>query len=199
MKLLYDFFPIFLFFVAFKLFGIYIATAITMLGSLLQVGIYWLQYRKFEVLHLITLATIVLLGSITLLLHNEVFIKWKPTAIYWIFAVVFLGSRFVGKKPLIQRLLDTQITLPILIWQRLNLAWVTFFTMMGGINVYVLYHFSTNTWVNFKLFGALGMTIAFLIAQAIYMSRYLDQKQNNVPSSLTISRQTSPKPASNDS
>jgi intracellular septation protein len=197
MKLLYDFFPIFLFFIAFKLFGIYIATAVTMLGSLIQVGIYWLQHRKFENLHLITLGTVVLLGGTTLLLHNELFIKWKPTAIYWIFALAFLGSQFIGKKPLIQRLLGTQITLPILIWQRLNLAWIVFFSVMGIINVYVLYHFSTNAWVNFKLFGSLGMTIVFLIAQAIYMSRYLDQKQGHTHSSLPISPASS-KPASND-
>lgn len=175
MKLLFDFFPIFLFFVAFKWFGIYIATAVTMAASLLQVGAYWLKHHKFEGLHLITLVIVILLGGTTLFLHNELFIKWKPTAIYWIFALTFLASQFVGKKTLIQRLLDTQITLPISIWRRLNLSWVTFFTVMGIVNVYVIYHFSTNAWVNFKLFGALGMTIVFLIAQAIYMSRYLQQ------------------------
>lgn len=180
MKLLFDFFPIFLFFIAFKWFGIYIATAVTMVGSLLQVSIYWLKHRKFEGLHLITLAIVVLLGGTTLLLHNELFIKWKPTAIYWTFALSFLGSQFIGKKPLIQRLLDTQITLPVLIWRHLNLSWALFFSIMGIVNVYVIYHFSTNAWVNFKLFGSLGMTIIFLIAQAIYMSRYLEQKQDNI-------------------
>jgi intracellular septation protein len=177
MKLLYDFFPIFLFFIAFKWCGIYIATAVTMAGSLLQVGIYWLKHRRFEGLHLLTLVIVVLLGSTTLLLHNELFIKWKPTAIYWVFALAFLGSRFIGKKPLVQRLLDSQITLPILVWQRLNLAWAGFFILMGVINVYVIYNFSTDAWVNFKLFGALGMTLVFLIGQAIYMSRYMDQQQ----------------------
>jgi intracellular septation protein len=151
-----------------------------MLGSLLQVGIYWIQHKKFETLHLITLAIVMLLGSTTLLLHNELFIKWKPTAIYWIFAVVFLLSQCIGKKLLIQRLLDNQITLPIIIWKRLNLAWVIFFISMGALNLYILYHFSTNTWVNFKLFGALGMTIVFIILQAIYMSRYLDHKHNHL-------------------
>jgi intracellular septation protein len=187
MKLLYDFFPIFLFFIAFKLFGIYIATSVTMLGSLLQVAVYWIQYRKFESLHLVTLAIVIVLGSTTLLLHNELFIKWKPTAIYWIFAFVFFGSAFIGKKPLIQGLLDKQITLPIVIWQRLNMAWVIFFMMMGIVNLYVLYHFSTNAWVNFKLFGALGMTIVFLIFQAIYMSHYLNKEQGNLPSNLPLS------------
>lgn len=171
-----------------------------MLASLLQVGIYWLQHKRFEGLHLVTLATVVLLGGTTLLLHNELFIKWKPTAIYWIFALAFLGSNFIGKKPLIQRLLGSQITLPILIWQRLNIAWVIFFTLMGILNVYVLYHFSTNAWVNFKLFGSLGITIAFLIAQAIYMSRYLlDQKQGKMPSSLPMSSHTSPGSSANES
>ena len=163
MKLFFDFFPIFLFFIAFKLAGIYIATVVTMLASLVQVGVYWLKYRKFEILHLITLVIVLLLGSTTLLLHNELFIKWKPTAIYWIFALTFFISQLIGKKPLIQRLLDNQLTLPQFAWQRLNLSWVMFFLCMGILNIYVVYHFSTNTWVNFKLFGTFGISIAFLI------------------------------------
>lgn len=185
MKLLFDFFPIFLFFIAFKWYGVYIATAVTMFASLLQVGAYWLKNRKFEVLHLITLLTVIFLGGTTLLLHNELFIKWKPTAIYWIFALVFLGSHFVGKKLLIQRMLDAQITLPFQVWRRLNLSWVVFFAVMGAVNIYVVYHFSTNTWVNFKLFGTLSMMIAFLIVQAIYMSRFMEQKQTKILSSST--------------
>lgn len=178
MKLLFDFFPILLFFIAFKLFNIYIATATTMLAAVLQVLIYWLKNRRFESLHIITLITVVLLGSTTLLLHNDLFIKWKPTALYWTFAVVFFFSQFIGQKPIIQRLLDAQLSLPRNAWQRLNVSWVVFFIVMGLANIYVLYHFSTNTWVNFKLFGTLGLTVIFLIAQAIYMSKFMGNKNN---------------------
>lgn len=175
MKLLFDFFPIFLFFIAFKYFdhNIYIATAVTMCASLLQVLIYWLKQRRFEPLHVITLVIVIVLGSSTLLLHNELFIKWKPTAIYWLFGLAFLISNYIGKKPLIQRLLGSQMSLPDLIWRRLNLSWIVFFTMMGIVNIYIVYHFSTNTWVNFKLFGALGLTVLFIVLQAIYISKFI--------------------------
>ncbi len=178
MKLLFDFFPIFLFFIAFKLFGIYIATATTMLASLLQVVVYWLKHRRFESLHIITLITVVLLGGSTLLLHNDLYIKWKPTAIYWVFALAFIFSQFIGKKPLIQRLLDSKLSLPRKVWQRLNVSWALFFAIMGIANIYVLYHFSTNGWVNFKLFGTLGLTVLFMIIQAVYMSKYMEAKNN---------------------
>ncbi len=176
MKLLFDFFPILLFFIAFKFFGIYTATAVTMAASILQVSIYWYKHRRFESLHLITLVIVILLGGTTLLLHNDLFIKWKPTVIYWVFALCFLASQFIGKAPLVQRLLSAQLSLPDSAWQRLNLSWVVFFSLMGSINIYVLYHFSTNAWVNFKLFGTLGLTLIFLIAQAIYMSRFMESK-----------------------
>jgi len=187
MKLLFDFFPILLFFISFKLFGIYIATATTMAASIAQVGFYWLKHRRFETLHMITLIVVVLFGGSTLLLHNDLFIKWKPTAIYWVFALAFLGSQFLGKKTLIQRMLDAQMTLPSNVWQRLNYSWVIFFTLMGIANVYVLYHFSTNAWVNFKLFGTLGLTVVFLIFQAIYMSKYMQNPTTNKnPESKTL-------------
>lgn len=173
MRLLFDFFPILLFFIAYKFFGIFIATATTMAASLLQVFIYWLKHRKFETLHLITLVTVVVLGSTTLLLHNDLFIKWKPTAIYWVFALSFLVSQLIGQKPLIQRLLDSKVSLPRNVWRNLNLSWVIFFSVMGLVNIYVLYHFSTNAWVNFKLFGTLGLTVIFLVFQAIYMSKFV--------------------------
>ena len=179
MKLLFDFFPIFLFFIAFKCFGIYIATATTMVASLLQVIVYWLKHRRFESLHIITLVTVVLLGGSTLLLHNDLFIKWKPTAIYWVFALAFLCSQFIGKKTLIQRLLDSKLSLPRNVWQRLNVSWAVFFVVMGIANIYVLYHFSTNAWVNFKLFGTLGLTVVFMVIQAIYMTKYMDVKNNS--------------------
>lgn len=178
MKLLFDFFPIALFFIGFKLFGVFIATAIAMAASLLQVGLFWLKHRKFESLHIITLLLVFILGGLTLLFHNELYIKWKPTILYWVFAIVFFSSQFISNKPIIQRLMEQKISLPPAIWQRLNVSWVIFFGIMGFINLFVIYHFSTNTWVDFKLFGTLLLTLGFIVLQAIYMSKYIDPKNN---------------------
>ena len=173
MKLLFDFFPIVLFFIAYKVWGIYVATATVIGASLLQVIAYWLKKRRFETMHLVTLALITVLGGATLLLQNELFIKWKPTAINWAFALVFLGSHFIGSKTIIQRMMQNNIELPSTIWKRLNMSWIGFFSLMGAVNLYVVYHFDTNTWVNFKLFGMLGLTLLFVIIQSIYMTRHV--------------------------
>ena len=178
MKLLFDFFPIMLFFLAYKFFGIYIATAAAILASIGQVSGFWLKNRRLEKMHVITLVLIVVLGGATLLLHNEMYIKWKPTAINWVFALVFLLSQWFAKKPLIQSMMETNINLPALIWKRLNLCWVVFFIAVGAANIYVAYHFDTNTWVNFKLFGVLGLTVLFVIIQAIYLTRHITPQQD---------------------
>lgn len=123
-------------------------------------------------LQIVTLVLITVLGTATLLLHNELFIKWKPTAINWIFAAIFLGSHLT-KQTIMQRLMSNNISLPTNVWMRLNLSWVIFFFITGLVNIYVVYHFDTNTWVNFKLFGVLGMTVAFVVLQAIYLSKYI--------------------------
>src|SRR5579871_1227754 len=180
MKLLFDFFPILLFFIAFKWFDIYTATAVTIVASLIQVFGYRLKHHRFEGMHVITLVIVVLLGGTTLLLHNELFIKWKPTAVYWIFTLLFLATQFIGKKTLIQRLLDSKLALPQRVWKKLNISWALFFALMGIANLYVLYHFSTNAWVNFKLFGTLILTLVFIVLQGIYMSRYMEIKEAHV-------------------
>lgn len=174
MKLLFDFFPILLFFVVFKFYGIYYATAAAMIASLLQVAGYWIKHRRFEMLHMITLVCVIFLGGATLLFHNPLFIKWKPTVIYWAFAVVFFITQFIGGKPLIQRMMEEKMVLPAAIWQRLNISWVIFFAAMGCINIYVAYHFSTNIWVDFKLFGTIGLTFLFVLLQAFYMARHTE-------------------------
>lgn len=176
MKLLFDFFPIFCFFIAYKFFGIYPATAVAMGASVIQVGCFWFKHRRFEITHIITLVLIIVLGSATLFLHNPVFIKWKPTAIYWVLALLFLGSQFSGN-PVLKRLMGSKITLPQLIWNRLNTCWVIFFSVLGLVNIYVAYHYSTNTWVNFKLFGILGCTLVFGIIQSLYMAKYLESSE----------------------
>jgi intracellular septation protein len=173
MKLLFDFLPILFFFIAYFLFDIYIATMVAIATSGLQVLSYWLKFRTYETMQLITFVTITVLGTATILLHNPLFFKWKPTVIYWVFGVFFTASQFVGKKPFLQRLMDSKVTLPHEVWVHLNLAWAAFFVVLGCVNLYVAYHYSTNVWVYFKLIGALGATLIFALAQSLYMMRYL--------------------------
>jgi len=172
MKILFDFLPIALFFIAYKMGNIYIATGIAIIASLIQV--LWTRVRqgRFETMPLITLGIITLLGGATLVFKNELFIKWKPTAVYWTLALAFLISQLATPKPIIQRMAEQSMTLPRAIWHKLNVSWVLFFTLMGFANLYVVKHFDTDTWVNFKLFGTLGLTFVFIILQVLYMARY---------------------------
>lgn len=179
MKFLFDYFPIIAFFISYKIWNIYIATGITMAASLLQVAIYWLKHRRFEKFHIITMIFILVLGSATLLFHNDIFIKWKPTIVYWIFSIVLLGSQFIGAKSLIHRMLDEKIALPLRIWSRVNLSWALFFIFLGALNLFVVYHYSTNAWVNFKLFGTLGLMVIFIFGQALYMSRHMQTQKKD--------------------
>lgn len=174
MKLLIDFFPVLLFFITFKLYDLYVATIAAIIASIAQVVLYWIKNRRFESMHLLTMLSIVILGGATLLLQNDLFIKWKPTAINWLFALIFLGSYLFTKKPLIQRMMEKNIELPTPIWHKLNWSWILFFVVMGFANLYVVYTFDTNTWVNFKFFGVLGLTMVFVLLQAVYLSRHVD-------------------------
>jgi intracellular septation protein len=174
MKLLFDFFPIFLFFIAYKVYGIYVATAVIMVASIVQVSFFWFKNHRVEKMHLITLILVVTLGSATILLENPLFIYWKPTVVNWAFALAFLGSQYIGQKNFLQRLLEGQVTVTSEhVWTRLNFAWVGFFIAMGAINLYVAFNFEENTWVNFKLFGMMGLTFIFVIAQSFYLMRYI--------------------------
>ncbi len=175
MKQLLDFFPILLFFAAYKLYGIYAATITAIVASVAQVSFYWLRYRRFEAMHLMSLGIITVFGGATLFLQDEMFIKWKPTVLNGLFAMAFLASHWVGKKPLIERMMSAQIEAPSAVWRRLNLAWATFFLAMGAINLFVVYNFDTDTWVNFKLFGLLGLTLLFVLAQSLYLFRYMPE------------------------
>ena len=172
MKYLFDFFPVLLFFIAYKLFDIYVATAVIIGATFLQVGVFWLKHRRFQTSHLVTLVLVSGFGGATLLLHNPNFIKWKPTVLNWLFAAAFLGSQFIGEKSLVQRMMDQAVALPAAIWRRLNLSWVVFFIIMGAANLYVAFNFSENTWVNFKLFGIMGLTLLFVLLQALFISRH---------------------------
>ena len=179
-KLLLDFFPVLLFFIVYKSYddpteGIIAATAVAIVASIVQVAYTRFKYGRVENMHLITLTLIVVLGGATILLRDEMFIKWKPSVVNWLFAAVFLGSQFIGSKNIVRRMMDKAVTLEDFIWTRLNLAWAGFFVFAGLLNVYVVYNYDTDTWVNFKLFGLLGLTVAFVIAQSFYLMRHIKE------------------------
>jgi intracellular septation protein len=183
MKLLFDFFPVLAFFIAYYIPDdltqrMYFATAVTIVAVIIQISMYWIIYRRFEKMHLITLAIILMLGGLTLLLQDKRFFMWKPTAVNWLFAVAFLISEFIGKKPLIQRMMDHAITIPENVWYTLNRSWIAFFIFSGTINLMVAYRFAEDIWVNFKVFGILGMTMLFAIGQAFYLARYMTEPEN---------------------
>ncbi len=181
MKLLFDFFPLILFFGAYKLYGIYVATSVAIVASLGQVIWFWFRHRRFETTHLITLSVILIFGGMTLIFRDDVFIKWKPTIVNWLFAVIVLGSQFLGKRTVLERLLGQQMTLPAPIWKTVNLSWGLFFLVSGALNLYVAFFFRTylddqirtDFWVNFKVFGLLGLTLAFSIIQMLLISRHI--------------------------
>ncbi|HIP53067.1 MAG TPA: septation protein A [Chromatiales bacterium] len=218
MKFLADFFPVLLFFVAYKLYGIFVATGIAILASLLQVGIQWLRSRRVQTMHLVTLGLLVVFGGLTILLQDKTFIMWKPSIVNWLFAAVFLGSLFIGDKSLIERMMGQSIEAPQPVWRRLNHAWTLFFLAMGGLNLLIAYRFFTaeqalsattkmqdvdlgqcetlfddtslalclharameEDWVNFKLFGMMGLTFAFVILQAFYLARHMKEPDKQV-------------------
>jgi len=178
MKFLFDLFPIILFFIAFKVQGIYVATAVAIAASFGQIGWLWLRGRKIDAMLWVSLAIIVVFGSATLLLHDETFIKWKPTVLYWLFAVVLGASELLFHKNLIRKMLGEQIQLPEPAWRKLNFSWVGFFACMGVLNLYVAFNFPTDTWVNFKLFGGMGLMLAFVIGQSLFLAKYVEQKES---------------------
>jgi intracellular septation protein len=208
MKQLFDFFPILLFFILYKFYldlpdelilginawvplmeltpgessdAIYLATLAAILATLIQVAAAAVVVKKVEKMPLITLALLIFFGGATLALKDPLFIQWKPTAINWLFGLVFLGSQFIGDKPLIQRMMGKAIEIrEQRVWRQLNLAWVGFFVVAGIANMIVApeidplgLQFSEDTWVDFKLFGLMGMTLAFVVAQAFYLARYM--------------------------
>jgi intracellular septation protein len=179
MKLFFDLFPVAVFFLVFKLYGIFAATAVAIAASFAQVGFHWLRHRRFETLHLVTLALIAVLGGATLVFHDDTFIKWKPSVVNWVFAGLFLGSRLWTGKTLVERLMGQAVKLPAEVWERLNIGWAAFFLAVGLANLYVAYHFDTDTWVNFKLFGIMGLTLVFAVAQAFYLARYISADQGS--------------------
>jgi intracellular septation protein len=177
MKFLFDIFPVLLFFVAFKIWGIYAATAVAIAATFVQVGWSWARHRKVDNMLWASLAIIVVFGGATLWLQDETFIKWKPTVLYWLFGSILLGSELFFRKNLIRAMMGKQITLPDPVWQKLNLSWVVFFALMGGANLYVAFNFPTDVWVNFKLFGGIGLMLVFVVVQGLMLSRHIDSEE----------------------
>jgi intracellular septation protein len=177
MKFLFDFFPVILFFAAYKFFGIYAATGIAIAATVLQISWVWLKTRKVEPMMWVSLGVIVVFGGATLILHNETFIKWKPTVLYWLFASALAIAGLLFKKNLIRAAMEKQVVLPDAVWLKLLVSWILFFTVMGALNLFVAFNFSTDTWVNFKLFGGMGLMLLFVFGQALMLARYAQENK----------------------
>ena len=184
MKFLFDLFPVILFFVAYKFADIYIATGVAIGATFVQIG--WVHFRhgKVDKMLWVSLGLITVFGGMTLLLHDPTFIKWKPTVLYWLFAVVLLGSALLFNKNLIRAMMEKQVTLPERVWSNLNLAWAGFFAGMGALNLYVAYNFSESDWVNFKLFGGMGLMLAFIVAQGLLLAKYVEENEVSAQTNL---------------
>jgi len=206
MKLLFDLFPVILFFAVFKFAGaqpeaaqafashylaflvadgeitaqqapILLSTAVAILATLAQVLWLLLRRRHVDTMLWVSLVIIVVFGGATIYFHDEMFIKWKPTVLYWCFALALIGAQLVLSKNLIRSLMGQQMSLPDPVWDKLNLAWSAFFAAMGALNLYIAFNFPLELWVNFKMFGFIGLMIAFVIAQTAYLSRYLKEPE----------------------
>ncbi|MCB1890071.1 MAG: septation protein A [Rhodocyclaceae bacterium] len=201
MKFFFDLLPVILFFVAYKIAGaneadalelangvlgggivasqapILIATAIAIVATAAQIGWVWFRHGKVETMLWVSLVIVSVFGGATLFFHDPTFIKWKPTALYWLFAATLTGSALLFRRNLIRKLLEAQLSLPDEVWERLNLAWAGFFALMGVLNLVVAYQFEEATWVNFKLFGGMGLMLLFVVAQGAYLSRYMEDEK----------------------
>lgn len=201
MKFFFDLLPVILFFGAYKIAGnfedgaleiatrvlgagiearqapILIATAVAILATLGQIAWVWYRHRRVDTMLWISLGIVTVFGGATLLLHDPTFIKWKPTVLYWLFAIALAFSALVLKRNLIRKMLESQISLPDVVWRRLNVAWATFFLLMGILNLAVAFNFSEATWVNFKLFGGMGLMLLFVLVQGAYLARYLEDEK----------------------
>lgn len=202
MKFLFDLFPVILFFIVFKwgetnlnhaqslvqqylggLIGpgavtpdqapILMATGVAILATVAQIGYLLSRRRKVDAMLWLSLGIIVIFGGATIYFHSDIFIKWKPTVLYWIFALGLALSPLIAKKNLIRAMMEKSMMLPDLIWHRLNLTWAGFFALMGVLNLFVAFNFPTSVWVNFKLFGVTALMIVFIVVQMMLLSKYM--------------------------
>lgn len=183
MKFLFDFFPLIAFYASYQLYksyynaenAIFAATAAIIIATIIQVGYNWFWHRKLEKMHVITVILVTVMGGLTLILHDPVFIKWKVSIVNWLFGIIFIGSQYIGDKTIIERMLGTTIHVPANIWKKLNISWAFFFIGMGFLNLYVFKNFNEETWVDFKVYGLLGLTFVFVVFQAIYLSKHIKE------------------------
>lgn len=179
MQLFIDFFPVIVFFVVYKVYGIYAATLAIIVAMAAQIAYQWIAHRKVNKMLLVSGALVAVLGGITLALRNPVFVQWKPTIVNWLFAAAFLGSQFIGRQTLIERVIGHAIQLDATTWRQLNMIWVVNFLVLGAANLYVVYNFDEDTWVNFKLFGMFGLTILTAVGQALWIASRAPQQGRN--------------------
>ena len=174
MKLLLDFFPILLFFGAFKIWGIFVATTVAIVATLIQLA--WMRYStgRTEPMQWLSLGVIVVFGGATLIAQDETFIKWKPSVLYWAMGGALLVGQVFFRRNWLQSLMKSQMALPDHAWRVMLWSWCGFFAVMGVLNLWVAYDFDTDTWVNFKLFGGMGLMLVFVLAQAMYLGRFMD-------------------------
>jgi len=173
MKFLFDLFPVILFFIAFKFFGIFTATAVAMVATIAQIIYVKIRHGKVDKMLLMSGVIITVFGGATLLLKDPQFIQWKPTILYWLFTAGLLGAQLFFNKNPIRSLMEKQVNLPDAIWSRLNIAWALLFLALGFLNLYVAYNYSQDAWVDFKLFGITGIMFLFIIIQTVFISKYL--------------------------
>jgi intracellular septation protein len=174
MQFLVDLLPVIAFFVAYKLADIYVATGVLIVGVLLQTLASWMRHRKVSPMLLTSAALVLVFGGLTLLIHDATFIMWKPSIVNWLFAAAFLVSQYLRGPTIVQRMMGENIVLDPASWRRLNLMWVGFFLFAGALNLYVAYSYDEATWVNFKLFGLMGLTLAFALAQGVWIARKVE-------------------------
>ncbi|WP_108649851.1 septation protein A [Dongshaea marina] len=177
MKQFYDFIPLIVFFAVYKFADIYYATGALVICTAVQVAISWIRYRKVEKMLLVTFVLVAFFGGLTIFFHDDVFIKWKVTAVNVLFAIALLVSQYGFNKPLIKQLLSKEITLPEPVWNKINLAWALFFLFCGAINLYVAFWLPLSVWVNFKVFGLLGLTLLFTLGTGVYLYKHIPADQ----------------------
>ncbi|EKN3883007.1 TPA: septation protein A [Yersinia enterocolitica] len=177
MKQLLDFLPLVVFFVFYKMYDIFVASGALIVATLLALAFTWFKYRKVEKMTLVTAIMVLVFGTLTLVFHSDLFIKWKVTVLYVLFAVALLVSQWFMKKPLIQRMLGKELTLPDTVWSTLNMSWAVFFLVCGLLNIYVAFWLPQDIWVNFKVFGLTALTLVFTLISGVYIYRHMPEEQ----------------------